>query len=89
MADNTAREEFRAQIANNQDSVVFTCTVGQVKELVKDLPINKAIGLDDIPVEFYKYAPINILIWITLFFNEFLTHCFLPKSVMEFWWSRY
>ena len=58
-------------------------TVRETQILVSKLKLNKAIGMDDIPNEMFKYAPTNILVHVSLFFNSFLVHCFLPAKLMQ------
>ena len=73
VSDDAAKDEFITRVANGRDIIVRAVTVRDLSELVKRLPDNKAIGLDDIPTEFYKYAPLNILVRISILFNNFMT----------------
>ena len=73
VSDDAAKDEFITGVANGRDIIVRAVTVRDLSELVKRLPDNKAIGLDDIPTEFYRYAPLNILVRISILFNNFMT----------------
>ena len=64
-------------------TVVPSVTLTEMRLIVKNLSNNKAVGLDSIPNEFYKYAPCNVLTTISIIFNSFLKHCFLPASLMS------
>ena len=55
----------------------------ELKNIFKNLANNKAQGLDCIPNEFYKYAPGNFLVFLSVCFNAFLKHSFLPASIMN------
>ena len=58
-------------------------TVAEIQSITKNLAKNKAVGMDGTPNEFYKFAPLQILIAISILFNAFLTHSFLPKILMN------
>ena len=47
-------------------------SIREVKEILKNLPGNKAVGLDRIPNELYKKAPNYLLNYWTVYF-EFCT----------------
>ena len=62
---------------------VASMSVAEVQRIVKDLKNGKAVGMDLIPNEFFKYASQNILIFISITFNSFLVHSFLPILLMS------
>ena len=69
---------------NNECSVpVEQIDLDELNLAIGKLSTGKSVGLDLVPAEFFKYAPINILKIILKFFNLFLLHCFLPNNFMK------
>ena len=81
--DSQSKEEFLSRLIHIPNTPVEKVTVAEFQMIVKKLANNKAVGLDGIPNEFYKYAPLNILTLISILFNSFLNHCFLPSILMN------
>ena len=81
--DQESRDQFFIKLLEGSTATVPCVTLTEIKLIVKKLANNKAIGLDAIPNEFYKYAPPDILVMISIVFNSFLNHSFLPKSLMH------
>ena len=81
--DNASRVEFLTKLAVLHNTPVPSVTFAEIQEIVKKLANNKAVGLDSIPNEFYKAAPPNILIMLSILFNSFLNHAFLPNAIMN------
>ena len=65
------------------DVAVEGVTLVELRSIVRTLTNNKAVGLDCIPNEFYKYVPLNILTFLSITFNSFINHCFLPSVLMN------
>jgi hypothetical protein len=51
----------------------------EVKEAIRKMGNGKATGLDEIPVEFWKYVGDVGLKWLTKFFNVILDTCRMPN----------
>ena len=75
--------EFFMKRATLPEVPVASVSVAEVQRIVKDLKNGKAVGMDLIPNEFFKYASQNILIFISITFNSFLVHSFLPVLLMS------
>ena len=58
-------------------------TMGELMDIVKGLPNNKAVGDDGIPAEVYKYAPQRLLVILSLFLTTCLRHQYLPDIIMK------
>ena len=56
-------------------------SASEIKNIVEGLPGNKAIGLDDIPNEFYKRAPNFIINFLVVYFNSVLNHSHVCKDI--------
>ena len=48
-----------------------------------ELNNGKSAGVDDIPAEFYKHAPIYMHSWLANFFNSMVTHGYLPPVMSD------
>ena len=81
--DIRSRDEFFDRVNQLSDTDIERVTVTEVRSIVNKFANNKAIGIDGIPNEFFKYANLNILIFLSFIFNSFISHCFLPKSIMN------
>ena len=82
--DSSAELKLKSDLDNQAPSNdIKAFNVRELQNLARSLPTNKAVGLDDVPNEFYKYAPINVLILISLFFNSFLVHSFIPEVLLN------
>ena len=77
--DEHDKEQFLNQINQVQDSNIDSITVNEVKTIVANLEVDKANGMDMIPNEFFKFAPDMVIIRLSLLFNAFMTHSFLPN----------
>ena len=81
--DQSSRNEFLAKVLDESLTPVLGVTPLEVQSIVKRMANNKAVGLDSIPNEFYKSASQNVFIMISMLFNSFLNHAFLPKALMN------
>ena len=81
--DQTSKLEVLDKLSKMPNTVVPCVTLAEMKLIVKNLTNNKAVGLDSIPNEFYKYAPCNILTSVSMIFKSFQNHCYLPVSLMS------
>ena len=81
--DSKSKREFLSKILSTTETPIEEVTTTEVKKIVKNLANNKAQGVDCIPNEFYKYAPMNIITFLSIIFNAFLKHCFLPTALMN------
>ena len=81
--DSRSKKEFLDKIVTVTDTPIQEVTVTEMRDIVKGLANNKAQGTDYIPNEFYKFAPVNILTFLSITFNTFLKHCFLPTALMD------
>ena len=79
--NDSLREEVHSNFDNNMTRDVIT--LDEMKEVVKNLPNNKSIGCDGIPSEVYKYAPLRLLIILTILLTSFIRHQYLPDAVMR------
>ena len=62
-------------------------SVEEIREAVLKLKLRKTVGMDEIPAEFFRFADVCILKYISVFINCFVLHCFLPESVMNVYMS--
>ena len=81
--DQNSMNELLVKISLMPNAPVLGISVDEIQSIVKNLANNKAAGLDFIPNEFYKSAPQNILILISIIFNSLLNHSFLPNTIMN------
>ena len=58
-------------------------TVGELKEIVKSLPGNKAIGEDSVPAEVYKFSPHRLLVLLSILLTTCFRHQYLPLLIMK------
>ena len=56
---------------------------GDVKSSVKYLSANKACGLDNLFAEHISYASPSIHILLSICFNDFIVHIFLPSDLTD------
>ena len=61
--DQASMNEYFAKIVGRIIAPVLGVTMSEIKNIVKSLANNKAVGLDDIPNEFYKCAPQKFLLF--------------------------
>ena len=66
----------------NNDNVLGVDT-NEIRSVTKILKDGKAIGKDLIPNEFYKYSNTHCLVILSLFFNAFLIHSYLPQKIPD------
>ena len=78
--DSCSKIEILEKQSLLSNSPIKNVILPALREIVKNLANNKAVGMDCIPNEFYKYAPLNLLKFLSITFNCFL-HCFLPKTL--------
>ena len=81
--DLVDEQKFLTKIASLPVMPIASVTLSEIQKIVKNLKNDKAVGLDAMPNELFKYAPQNILIFVSITFNAFLIHSFLPSSLMS------
>ena len=81
--DSNSKEKYRQKLTHSCEGSTKRVTVAEIQSITKKLENNKAVGMDLTPNEFYKFAPLNVLIVISLFFGAFLNHSFLPNILMR------
>ena len=81
--DSQDKNKFFNKIATLPILQLTGVTVLEVQKIVRNLKNNKAVGLDAIPNELYKYAPQNFIVFISITFNAFFNHSFLPDLLMN------
>ena len=57
--------------------------IEDVTEALKHLSIGKAAGVDGIPAEVWTGAPRRLVVYLTLFINACVRHCYLPPLLMQ------
>ena len=70
---------YNSHISND----VRPVTVEEVRGITANLKLDKAVGLDDIPNEFFKYSKNDVVIFVSLMCNSFLIHEFLPEPITD------
>ena len=73
--------EVRMRVNDNVPFTLITFT--QMKEVVKCLPDNKATGADHIPGEVFKFAPVRLLVMLSLFLSACFCHHYIPEIIMK------
>ena len=84
--DERHQNKFEYMMSKSRVSTSENITMvsaGEIKSIVKDLKCGKAIGLDDIPNEFYKVAPKYVLDWISKIINNLIYHTYVPEQMMK------
>ena len=81
--DNSSKIKFLDKISSLSGAQFESVTVTEVRDIVRKFANNKAQGLDGVPNELFKFAPMTILIFLSITFNSFLKHCFLPETLMS------
>ena len=79
--DHKYKESYEMRSNGYELDAFDIVSVEEVGNIVKSLASNKSVGLDRIPNEFYRFAPNSILVWLTVFFNSFISHGYLPNSI--------
>ena len=82
IADEDIREELRRRIGNEEKTPVQRTTPEEIENIISGLTAGKASGLDDIPCEFYKKAPLFLLQGLSDFFNEIMIQV-VPTCITE------
>ena len=81
--DSCEEVKLLEELTRTPNSGITQVSVNKLQRITNSLPLSKAIGRDGIPNEFFKYPPLPILIQVSLYFNCFLTHSFVPQGVMD------
>ena len=81
--DAESKQLFERNLHEADDVPVEPVTPMEVKNIVGQLAGNKSSGKDKIPSEIFKYAPMHLLTWLSLFFTSFLVHSFLPSQMTD------
>ena len=79
--DEKHRKEFYALHIGYGEIDVEHVTLTEISNIVRKMEDNKAVGLDNIPNEFYSRSPRNILIFISMKTNAFIIHEYLPEDI--------
>ena len=58
-------------------------TVHEVSAAIEKLKEGKAVGLDNVPNEFYRNCPVYVKVFLSLMLNSFLIHEFVPETITE------
>ena len=58
-------------------------TVHEMQQIVSRLSLNKSVGMDGIPAEFFTFCSMNILVRLSMYFSAFLAHSFLPNTLTD------
>ena len=83
VADEAMKREFFHTIGKAEDKELEPVTVAEIQSILKTLKSGKAIGLDGIPNDFYRYCDLNCTIFLSLMCNAFVIHEYLPQNVTE------
>ena len=57
--------------------------VSEVSDAMREMKTGKAVGLDGIPGDVYRYATPRLQVMITIFINSCLCHSYIPLKVMS------
>ena len=74
---------FNNEFNRMNDDIILGVDAYELRSVMKNLKADKAIGKDLIPNEFYKYCDNYCLVILSLFFNAFLSHTFLPSKISD------
>ena len=58
-------------------------TLSEIREIIKRLLSNKSVGYDGVPAEAYKYAPLKLLVLLSILLTSFIRHQYLPDAIMR------
>ena len=81
--DERLQTQFYHALDATAESEVEHVTVAEVREIVKKLKDGKAIGLDNIPNEFFSRSPNYVLTFLSIILDSMMIHEFVPDGVMK------
>ena len=58
-------------------------TMGEVSQIVKDLPTEKSSGLDSLNGESMKHAHPLLCLLVSICFTSMFKHCYMPQSMIN------
>jgi len=76
-------DEFQSEHVSHNDVVEMFCTTANASQLLSLLPLNKSPGTDQISAESLRYAHSSICVYLSIFFNLCIVHCFVPSQCLE------
>ena len=83
VVDHDANNALHDALCATEDHPIEFVTQEEVCLAAGTLSNNKSIGMDNIPAEVFKYAPVNMYSWLAQFFNECLKHCYVPSKMTD------
>ena len=60
----------------------FYCSIKLVRSLLVKLPLNKAVGVDKLSAEHFRFCDPIINVYLSLYYNMCLKHGYIPSTVI-------
>ena len=76
--DDVSRNELEAALRRQESSDLQRVSAEELVLIIDGMLCNKSAGLDAIPIEFYKNAPLCIIYWLVNIFNSIFVHGHIP-----------
>ena len=81
--DSASATELRLRLRNMERAPMLLTTPSEIASIVGGLAAGKSPGTDNVPGEVFKFATVNILTWVSNYFNALFSHGFVPTCITE------
>jgi len=83
VADCGSKENFYSRLDDNADCLDCSFNIEDIFNAVHSQKKGKAADPDGLAMEAYIYGSRRLFIHLSILFNMFITHCYLPDAFMQ------